>query len=261
MSATPSLYVDRDTPIHRLNARAKFALAFGLFVAAYVFAHPLFVAVPLGVGLLGLIYVGGLRNLLRLGYIVVALFLVGFVVWPAFTPAGGPVIVDTALVRLTEREFLFALGRSERIAAFIIVGLGFVTTTSNEELVEGLRAVGLPYAFCFAIGTALRLFPTFLGAAGTVRQAQEARGLDLSSGNPIQRLRNYIPLLIPVFMTAFRNVQTQSMALEARGFDTRRERTFYGRRTFQTYDWIATVFGLAIAVGSIGLSLSGIGGL
>lgn len=259
MSAASTLYVDRDTPLHRLDARAKLALAAALFTGAYVFGRPEFVAVPLVLSLVALGAVGGLRNLRRVWFIVVALFVVGLVVWPGFTAPGGPVVLDLGPLAVTERELLFALGRSERITAFIVGGLLYVTVTSNEELVRGLRQLGLPFAFCFALGTALRLFPTFLGAAGTVRQAQEARGLDLSASNPVQRLRNFVPLLVPVFMTAFRNVETQSMALEARGFDTRGERTFYGATPFDAADWAATVVGLAVTVGVLALSTAGVG--
>ncbi|PSP83228.1 energy-coupling factor transporter transmembrane protein EcfT [Halobacteriales archaeon QS_1_68_17] len=251
MSTSPSLYVDRDTAIHRLTPRAKLALVSGLFVASYVFEHPLAVAVPLVTSFVALVWVGGWANFRRLRVIVVALFVVGLVVWPLFTPPGGPVVLSTPVLDVTRQQFLVALGRSERIAAFIVGGLLFVTTTSNEEIVSGLRSLGVPYAFCFAVGTALRLFPTLLGATGTVKQAQQARGHDLDAGSPVERIRNYVPLLIPVFMTAIRNVQTQSMALEARGFDTRGERTFYGQRTFGAADWVVAAFGLALVVGSV----------
>lgn len=259
MSASPSLYVDGDTILHRLTARSKLALLVGVFVLAYAFGHPAVVAVPLVGAFLALVWAGGWPNFRRLSVIVVALFVVGLVVWPAFTAPGGPVVLDLPFFQVTERELLFALGRSERIAAFIVGGLIFVTTTSNEEIVAGLRSLGFPYAFCFAIGTALRLFPTFLGATGTVRQAQAARGHDVGQGGPIERLRSYVPLLIPVFMTAIRNVQTQAMALEARGFDTRGERTFYDRRTFGLADWVATLAGLVLTVGSVALALLGYG--
>jgi energy-coupling factor transporter transmembrane protein EcfT len=261
MSATPSLYVDGDTVLHRLDPRAKIALLLGLFVAAYAFDHPAVVAVPLGISLGVLAVTGGLRNLGRIKVIIVALFLAGFAVWPAYAPARGPPLVSTSIFSLTEYEFLFALGRSERIVAFIVSGFAFITTTSNEEIVEGLRGLGVPYAFCFAVGTALRLFPTFLGATGTVKQAQEARGLDLSEGGPLRRMRNYVPLLIPVLMTAIRNVNAQSMALEARGFDTQRGRTFYGRQSFDGRDWAATALGLGIVAGCLWLWWVGVGQL
>lgn len=258
MSAS-SLYVDADTPVHRLAGRAKLGLAAGLSIAAFVFADPIWVGAVLAVAFVGLLSVGGWRNFKRVWYIVVALVIVSVVVWPAFAPAGGPVVIDVVGFTLTQFELRFALGRSARIASFLVIGLGVVTTTSNEELIAALRSLGLPYAFCFAIGTALRLFPTFLGAAGTVRQAQAARGHDLGAGNPIERLRKYVPVLIPVFMTAFRQVGLQSMALEARGFDPGRDRTFYNRRTFDERDWLTVAAALAIAAGSVVLSSMGVG--
>lgn len=261
MSSTPTLYVDGDSILHRLNPRAKIALLLGLFVAAYVFDHPVAVAVPLFTALGVLAVTGGLRNLGRIKVVIVALFLAGFFIWPAYSPARGPVLVSTPFFELSRYEFLFALGRSERIVAFIVSGFAFLTTTSNEEIVEGLRSLGVPYAFCFAIGTALRLFPTFLGATGTVKQAQEARGLDLSAGGPIQRMRNYVPLLIPVLMTAIRNVNAQSMALEVRGFDTRSERTFYNRQSFGATDWAATALGVVVVGGCLSLWWLGVGQL
>lgn len=259
MSSSPSLYVDRGTVFHRLTARSKLVLLFGVFTVAYVFSHPAVVFVPLAGTFVVLLRVGGWRNFKRLAVIIVALFLVGFVVWPSFTAPGGQTLLRTPLVTLTMQEFLVALGRSERIAAFIIGGLFFVTTTTSEEIVGGLRAIGLPYAFCFAVGTALRLFPTFLGATGTVRQAQAARGHDASSGGPIERLRSYVPLLIPVFMTAIRNVGTQAMALEARGFDARRERTFYNHQPMTAIDWVTVGAGLGLTVMALLLSVLGYG--
>ncbi|MFC7325082.1 energy-coupling factor transporter transmembrane component T family protein [Halorubrum rutilum] len=251
MSAASSLYVHGDSVFHRLAPRAKIALAAGLFAVALVFDHPAFVGIPLVVAFGTLVALGGWSNFRRVRFIVVAVFVVGLVVWPLFTPAGGPIWLSTPVVELTRNEFLVALGRSTRFASFIVTGLLFVTVTSNEELVAGLRSLGVPFAFCFAVGTALRLFPTLLGATGTVRQAQEARGHDLSSGSPLQRIRNYIPLLIPVFMTAIRNVQTQAMALEARGFDTQAERTFYGRQSLAGSDWVAVGVGSLMLVGSV----------
>ena len=255
-----SLYVDRDTLLHRLDARAVLALAGAVFVAAYVFADPVFVAVPLGVALLALAWAGALRNLRRVWFVIVALFVFGVVIWTGFTPPEGPVVVAVPLLGdVTSGQLAVALGRSLRITAFIVGGLAFVSTNANEEIVAGLRGLGLPYAFCFAVGTALRLFPTFFDAAGTVRQAQEARGLDVGGSNPIARLRAYVPLLVPVFMTAFRNVETQSMALEARGFDTRRDRTFYGAASFDAADWAATGLAGVAIVGVVALSVLGYG--
>lgn len=257
--SSASLYVDRGTFLHRLNARTKMALVTAAFIVAFVFGHPLWVLVPLASTFVVLIWVGGWRNFKKLSFIVVALFLVGFVVWPSFAAPGGRVLLSTSVLTITERQLVFALGRSERIATFIVGGILFVTTTTNEELVAGLRSLGIPYVFCFTIGTALRLFPTFLDSAGTVRQAQMARGHEAGVGGPIKQLKSYLPLLIPVLMSSLRNVSTQSMAFEARGFNPSRERTFYNRQSYTRIDWVMTGAAVVVTIAAIVLSFQGYG--
>lgn len=257
--SSASLYVDRGTFLHRLNARTKMAVVTAVFVTAFVFGHPLWVLVPLATTFVVLIWVGGWRNFKKLSFIVVALFLVGFVVWPSFAAPGGPVVFSTSVLTITERQLVFALGRSERIASFIVGGLLFVTTTTNEELVAGMRSLGIPYVFCFTVGTALRLFPTFLDSAGDVQQAQAARGHEAGVGGPIKQLKSYLPLLIPVLMSSLRNVSTQSMAFEARGFDPGRDRTFYNRQSYTRVDWIVTLAAAAAALAAVVLAFLGYG--
>jgi len=84
-----SLYVNGDSVLHRLAPRAKIALALGVFAVALAFDHPAWVVVPFAVSLGTLLALGGLKNLMRVWFVVVAIFVVGMVVWPAFVP-GGP---------------------------------------------------------------------------------------------------------------------------------------------------------------------------
>lgn len=257
----PSLYVDRETPLHRLSARATLALALAASVAAYVFDAPSAVGAVLAAVVVALLSAGGWRNLRRMWYVLLALVAIGFVLWPTHAPAGGPTVVSLWSYQLSMDEFRFALGRSMRIATFLVVGLTVVTTTSTEELVNGLRALGFPFAVCFAVGTALRLVPVVSGSIRTVQQAQAARGFEVASKNPLTRLRNYGPLLIPAFVTAFRRIESQSIALESRGFSTRAERTFYDRRPLRWNDWGALVLAGLVGVGAVLLSAHGVGRL
>ena len=92
---------------------------------------------------------------------------------------------------------------------------------------------------------AFRLVPAFLDAAVTVIQAQRCRGFNFDEGNILQRMRRYVPVIVPVFMGALRRADGMAMALEARGFQSTRPRTTFEQFPFRASDSVA----LAVAVG------------
>lgn len=94
----------------------------------------------------------------------------------------------------------------------------FLLTTKVEEFTVGLSSLGVPYRAGFAITLAFRLVPLFIDSALTVVQAQRLRGHDFDRGGPLQRIKRYVPVMVPVFMEALRKANNMAMALEARGF-------------------------------------------
>jgi energy-coupling factor transport system permease protein len=95
----------------------------------------------------------------------------------------------------------------------------------------------------------------------TIGQAQRSRGLDLESGNIIRRIRNHLPLLVPVFVTTVRSTNVFSMALESKGFGARPERTYFLRTAMSGRDALVIVGFGALLAGCIALRLAGYGGL
>ena len=109
----------------------------------------------------------------------------------------------------------------------------FLSVTRIEEFAYALTRLGLPYKVGFTMTMAFRLVPVFVDAAATVVQAQRCRGLDFERGRLWQRMRRYVPVIVPVFMGALRRADQMAMALDARGFQARthphRSRTVPGR--------------------------------
>jgi len=119
-----------------------------------------------------------------------------------------------------------------------MAGLLFLATTRNEEITGGLIRLGLPYPVAFALSTALRLVPTFAGAGATIIQAQVSRGLDLEAKNLFTRIGKFIPLAVPMFITAIRYTNTLAMALESRGFRPDAPRSFFYEPQMGRRDWL-----------------------
>ena len=120
-----------------------------------------------------------------------------------------------------------AIARTMLMILMISAGMILISTTRNEELVLGMIRLGMPYRVGFAISTSLRLVPTIASSTMTISQAQRSRGLDLDSGNLIERIRKFLPLLVPVFISTIRSTNIFGMALESKGFGAREKRTYY----------------------------------
>ena len=252
----PSLYLDRDTFIHRLDPRTKMFLLVGMFVLAFVFLNPLY---ELGVLVLVLFFgylAKALVNLRRIWFILVAIAVLSIILWSIFGSGQTPLFLFVELEAL-----LYGLSIALRIDITVIAGMIFLSTTRNEEVAIGLVRLGIPYRFAFAVSTALRLIPTIIGTALTIGQAQRSRGLDLESGNIVRRIRNYMPLLVPVFVSTIRSTNVFSMALESKGFGASSKRTFFLQTTMGRRDVLVMVVFVVLLAGSIALRVAGYGEL
>lgn len=248
------LYVDRQSPLHRLDPRAKLIFLLGLLLLAVSSDHPV---VP---GLLFLVVLGAAhlagawRALKKVRTLLLILSTFSFVTWSLFAKGStyllGPISVES---------ILYGCGTALKLATTVAGSFVFLATTRNEEIATGLIRMGLPYNAAFAFSTALRLVPTFVGAGGTIVQAQKSRGLDVESGSILARMRKYLPLVVPIFASAIRSTNHLSMALEAKGFGARRQRTYYLELALKGADWGVLLTGLALMAGFVLVRFMGYG--
>lgn len=243
-----SLYRDEDTWLHRLDPRTKMIGVMIIFVLCMCFNHPLYMA-----GMASAMFAIAVSSrahpvLWNLRHILILLILFSSVLWPFFIK--GPTTVWTWKTLAVSREsLLYGIAMGLRLATFVMAGMVFLATTRNEEITGGLIRMGLPYPIAFALVTALRLVPTFAGAGATIVQAQVSRGLDLESKNIFGRFAAFIPLAVPMFITAIRYTNLLSMALESRGFSPVTPRTMYYVSKMGKKDWgalMALIFLLAV---------------
>lgn len=238
-------YVERDSLMHRLHPVTKLILLGGICTIALVLRSPTPLLAFFGAILLATVATGGLGNVRR---VLVFLLLAGTSALLLWTLVGrGP----TPLFLWMSREgLLLGVVAALRIDSFILAGVLFLSTTRNEEIVQGLLRIGLPYPVCFAFSTALRLAPSFIGTGLAVREAQRARGLDPDAGSLTTRLKANIPLLVPTFLTTIRMTNHLAMSLEARGFGLQKERTSLLETHFGSGDLIVLLLLAALQAGA-----------
>ncbi len=216
------LYLDKDTYLHRLDPRCKLFIMFVTFILALMFYS---IPVLSVLGIIVLVYAHSgrtLSNLKRIRFVLIMIALFSIVIWSLMK--GG----DTVLLGpITKEGILFGIATGIKFDIMIIAGMVFLSSTKIEEISLGLVKLKLPYRGAFAFSTAIRLVPTIVATASTIIQAQKSRGLDLDSGSFYQKLKKYIPLLIPTVISVIRGTNVFAMALESKGFGYNSQRTNY----------------------------------
>lgn len=250
------IYLDNNSVIHRLDPRTKIIIFLLTFVAILLFENPLWMLPVTFLVILQLVISGSLRNMRRIRYILIVLTISSLILWNLFSRGVTPLFWI-----FTVESATYSLARTMLMILMISAGMILISTTRNEELVLGMIRLGMPYRVGFAISTALRLVPTIASSTMTISQAQQSRGLNLQSGGILERLRKFLPLLVPVFISTIRSTNIFGMALESKGFGAREKRTFYLQLRMRPIDWAVIGFAVLFVVISIYLNVMGYGNI
>ena len=221
---TMGQYYPVDSKVHRLDPRIKLVLTIVFIVA--VFMAKTFLGYAL---ILGFVYMASrlanvpfkmlLRGLKPLRLIIILTFLLNL-----FFTSGETTWVEFWIIRITKEGFMQAAFYSLRLV-FLVIGTSLLTLTTSpvalsdgiELLLTPLKKIHFPaHELAMMMTIALRFIPTLLEETDKIMKAQSARGADFESGNLLKRARAMIPLLVPLFVSAFRRASELAMAMEAR---------------------------------------------
>ncbi|MEA4811491.1 MAG: energy-coupling factor transporter transmembrane component T [Anaerolineaceae bacterium] len=250
------LYIDNNSFIHRLDPRTKIIVFLLSFVAILLFQNPIWM-LPVAFLIFLEMYISkSFKNLYRIRVLLIILSTFSLILWNVFSKG-----TTHWFLFIYKESFFYSIARTLLMVLMISAGVVLISTTRNEELVLGLIKLGVPYRVGFAISTALRLVPTIASSTVTISQAQRSRGLDLDSGSIVDRIRKFLPLLVPVFISTIRNTNIFAMALESKGFGAREDRTYFLRLKMQKADYIVLIVAVLFVLASIVLSIMGYGKL
>ena len=218
-------YYPADSVIHKLDPRVKlvgtivFIISLFMFrsVSCYILATAVLAALIKVSRVPFKFIVKGLKAIFILMMITVAFNL--------FLTPGTPVITIWKLT-ITAEGIETAAFMAIRLI-YLIIGSSLMTlTTTPNDLTDGmekglgfLKKVHVPvHEIAMMMSIALRFIPILMEETDKIQKAQMARGADFESGNLIQKTKNLIPLLVPLFVSAFRRANDLAMAMEARGY-------------------------------------------
>jgi energy-coupling factor transport system permease protein len=254
----PGMYVATNSVVHRLDPRIKMIAATLLmtlpFVAPSVPGNVILSAFVLT--LLALSKVPAMAVLSTLRTVIWLGFFMFF--FYAFT-IPGPAIVTWGLISISRAGLLAGATQIYRLCLLVIIAALMSYTTSPTQLAHGLEAllsplarVGLPVReLAMALTIALRFVPTLSHEIEKLAKAQRARGIDPGNA-PWDRAKSWVPMFVPIFVSAFRRADSLATAMEARGFRGARQRTRLYRLVLHRSDLIASLIVLIVILAVLG---------
>jgi len=234
-----SVFTHRDINsfLHKLDPRAKLFVMLTFFIYALMFLqNPALLGVVFIVVLIYAAMGKALDRVWKASGVLMTIFTVTVIIWLLTTR--GP----TTIILWFSMEGLYrGISGGFSLIIIIITSIVFISTTKIEDLTLACIRLGLPYRGAFAVSTAIRMIPLIAGTAETILQAQKSRGLDVDSGSFMQKLKKYVPLLVPTIVSVIRGTTVFAMALESKGFGYSEKRVSYLTINYKLRDYLFSI--------------------
>lgn len=252
-----------DSVLHKLDPRVKligtFAFLISLFLGNGIFAYAaatVFLAVVIKLSKVPFkMIMKGLKAI-----IIILLITVSFNLFLT----EGEILFQLGFLKLTKEGISVAFFMGLRLI-YLVLGASLMTlTTTPNDLTDGLESVLAPlnkikvpvHEISMMMSIALRFIPILMEETDRIMKAQKARGADFDSGNIIQKAKAMVPLLVPLFISAFRRANDLAMAMEARCYRGGEGRTKmkplrYEKRDRNAYVVLAVYLIVMVAAGRI----------
>ena len=255
-------YYPAKSILHRLDPRVKLVSTLLYLISLFLFRS---VAGYLAATLFLIAVIRASK--VPFGYIVkglkpIVMLLLITVVFNLFLKKDGEVLFSVWKLTVTTVGLRNAVYMTIRLI-YLIVGSSLMTfTTTPNELTDGIEALLHPlnkihvpvHEVAMMMSIALRFIPILLEETDKIMKAQQARGADFESGNVMQRAKAMIPILVPLFVSAFRRAYDLAMAVEARCYRGGDGRTKMKPLRYKGRDWAAYVImvGYVVSAAVIG---------
>ena len=239
-------YIPLDSPIHRLDPRAKIGAMLITLIAIF------FPAGWLGYGII----------FLAVSFVIILSKLSPVFIWKSMKPMlfmmafllvinilvihTGDIWLQTGPVTIYSDAILQTLYIVVRLLLMIMITTSLTATTKPldmtlgiEDLLKPFKKIGVPsHEIAMLISIALRFIPDLIDETNRIIKAQESRGVDLKEGKFSERIMAILSLIVPLFVSAFQRADDLANAMEARGYQPGEPRTRYKVLKMHWPDWL-----------------------
>jgi energy-coupling factor transport system permease protein len=225
-------YLEQKSPLHYVDPRSKILFIISITCLTILFSEIIpqcfILCLMLPLIFLGNFMMRWLKSLLFLTPVILLIVILNAVLLKVEYPTTIAIVLGLRLINLSG---FFGL---------------FFQTVSPDDISQTLIKFKLPYSLAWAISTAYRFVPTLAKETNIIVEAQKSRGLQIDRGNPFKRIRNMIPLLIPIFASALRRSWQLAEAIESRGWNATKNRTSLYYLKLKWWDIIIILLSLGL---------------
>ncbi|OCA91644.1 energy-coupling factor transporter transmembrane component T family protein [Pseudobacillus wudalianchiensis] len=248
-------YLPLQSPVHELDPRAKLLFIFGFVIVVFLANNILSYGI-LAVFTLLCIYLSRINIRFLLSGLKPVIWIIAFTfLLHIFLTKEGDLLFNIGFLKIYEGGVRQGAFISLRFLLLILVTSLLTLTTSPISITDGLESLLNPFKklklpvheLALMMSISLRFIPTLMDETDKIMKAQIARGADFSSGPIKERVKAVVPLLIPLFVSAFKRAEELAVAMEARGYRGGEGRTKYRLLHWQGKDSAALVLLLVLA--------------
>lgn len=239
-------YFPTGSHVHSLDPRAKIIITLVYIVVVFLCKSFLSIGLCCAV-LLGFIIISRVPVKMYLKSVKAILPIIIFTAFlNIFYISGGTVLFEWRFISISEKGLYTAAFMAIRIILLIMSGSALTYTTTPTMLTDGMERLLSPlkvfhiqvHTLAMMMTLALRFIPTLIDEIERITNAQKARGADLESGNFVQRAKALVPILVPLFVSAFRRAYELAFAMECRCYRGGEGRTRMKQMRLKAGDWV-----------------------
>ncbi len=240
-------YFPADSFVHKLDPRTKLIITFLLIIFVFlirgIYGYISIVAfLLLTIALSKISFRLVLKSIRSIWFVIFITFILN-----VFFLKGDELLFGWKFITVYKEGFIKACEMAGRLIILVVISSMLTYTTSAKEITDAieilfgpLKKIGFPvHEMALMMSIALRFIPTLLEETDRIMKAQTARGASFDSGGFISRIKGMLPILIPLFISAFKRAEDLALAMEARCYNGGDNRTRYVEYHFTFRDYIA----------------------
>lgn len=244
------LYVDKNTYLTRMHPFTKLCYILTAIAVSLIAGKLWAFAIFIGISLVMLISGKIMKKVFPLIAFSFTILLTIFLIHGLFNHENVNLMFQLGPLKFYQEGMMYALRISCNILNMLLAFAVFVLTTKPTELVEDLEQAGFSPKLGYVISSVFQIVPQISGTMNTIMDAQKSRGLE-TEGNLITRAKSFLPLISPVVMSSLINTRERAIALEIRGFESGRKKTYLREGKMKTSDRILCLMLAVLTAGAI----------